>query len=91
MSKINKISRYVTSALALTLAATALISCSGKDAKTTNAASTTTAVITTAPSTLPSTTSPSTGVDLSSLLFPIFRAVTLFHSASLFMMTISSF
>lgn len=70
MSKINKISRYVTSALALTLAATALISCSGKDAKTTNAASTTTAVITTAPSTLPSTTSPSTGVDLSSLLFP---------------------
>lgn len=70
MSKINKLSRYVSSALALTLAAASLISCSGKDAKTTYAASTPTAVVTTAPSTLPSTTSPSTGVDLSSLLFP---------------------
>lgn len=70
MSKNNKFTSHVTSALALTLAAASLISCSGKDVKTTNAASTTTALVTTAPSTLPSTTSPSTDVDLSSLLFP---------------------
>lgn len=67
MFRINKFTRFASSVLALTLAGASLISCSGKDAKTTNASSQTTDQVVTAPSTA---TSPSADVDLSSLLFP---------------------